>query len=88
MLRLRLRVAMYKVRTDQINVPFPALRVEAKSRVFSHEEAVEEAVAQLRKEAQEVMARTPSSAPKLLPAPVLRPTVGSAPRTASSDPRR
>ncbi|KAK3115001.1 hypothetical protein LTR53_006086 [Teratosphaeriaceae sp. CCFEE 6253] len=84
LLKLRLRVAMYKVRTDQVNVPFSRLRVDAKgldwdnpgdSQKQATGEAVEEAVAQLRREAQERVSKVDvRPVPKLLPAPVLLPT--------------
>lgn len=76
-LRLNLRVAMYKVRTNQVDVPFAELEWRSPARV-----AVEEAVAKLRREAFEVQARdearrrlsSANEVPKLLPAPTLRPT--------------
>lgn len=79
LLKLRLRVAMYKVRTNQVAVPFPELHVESDASRNSTQQAIEDAVAQLRKEAQEVLAREPSqpSYPTLLPAPVLQPTAYS-----------
>lgn len=79
LLKLRLRVAMYKVRTNQIDVPFTDLEVPqipGSAKSFTAQ-AVEDAVAQLRREAQEVNARQPLAYPKLLPAPVLRPTAYS-----------
>lgn len=79
MLKLHLRVAIYKVRTNQIEIAFTDLRVpQHHETAKSHTaKAVEDAVAQLRREAQEVNARQPPSHPKLLPAPILRPTVYS-----------
>ena len=79
LLKLRLRVAMYKVRTNQIDVPFTNLRVpQVPQTPKSHmAQVVEDAVAQLRREAQEVNARQLSAVPKLLPAPILRPTAYS-----------
>lgn len=80
-LRLRLRVAMYKVRTNQVNVPFDKLLVDDKkpdNRAMP--QAVEEAVAELRREAQEEMSRQSLNSkpiPKLLRAPVLLPTAYS-----------
>ena len=70
---------MFKVRTNQIDVPFISLQVpdRPKSPRSLTAQAVEEAVAQLRREAQEVMARQPTSIPKLLPAPILKPTAYS-----------
>lgn len=87
-LRLRLRVAMYKVRTNQVDVPFRNLQIQgsASGRVWRSptQEAVEEAVAELRKEALEVRAREEAKrqqraeeVPKLLPAPTLKPTAYS-----------
>ncbi|KAK3640159.1 hypothetical protein LTR56_005571 [Elasticomyces elasticus] len=101
-LRLRLRVAMYKVRTNQISTPFSRLRVpdpssNAKTRTVygrplsaylrvakddnlakATAEAVEEAVAELRREAQALYpppSHPTKEAPKLLGAvPVLLPT--------------
>ncbi len=79
LLKLRLRVAMYKVRTNQIDIPFTNLRVpQIPQTTRSHTaQAVEDAVAQLRREAQEVNARQLSAVPKLLPAPILKPTAYS-----------
>ena len=87
MLRLRLRVAMYKVKTGQTDVPFSRLRVEVdrKDRHDSRDspnratnEAVESAVAELRREAQKSLASFNNRPiPKLLPAPVLLPTAYS-----------
>ena len=79
MLKLRLRVAMYKVRTNQIEVPFTDLKPQDHSRVPSKPSAedVEDAIAALRKEAQQVLERQRNSYPKLLPAPVLKPTAYS-----------
>ena len=76
LLKLRLRVAIYKVRTNQIDVPFADLRIpqSAKSQTA---QAVEDAVAQLRREAQEANARQLEAIPKLLPAPILKPTAYS-----------
>ena len=96
MLKLRLRVAMYKVRTNQINIPFDRLKVQGEEpprRAQTTPEAVEEAVAQLRREAQAQLDRdreraaqrqllngkrlTHQTYPKLLPAPILKPTAYS-----------
>lgn len=75
-LRLRLRVAMYKVRTNQIDVPFRDLRVEGRSGAPAKPSAeeIKAAVAALRKEAQDISERRPTAPRRLLPAPVLRPT--------------
>lgn len=77
MLRLRLRVAMYKVRTNQVNASFADLDAKERSRVMSKQDAIEQAVAQLRREAQEIASRPARTLPKLLPGPVLRPTAYS-----------
>lgn len=78
MLRLRLRVAMYKVRTKQTEVPFTDLIVEDQSPQAKAQRAADEAVEELRREAREVAARQPRPpVPKLLPAPVLLPTAYS-----------
>ena len=77
MLKMYLRVAMYKVRTNQVDVPFSQLHVERRPRKPSTREAVEEAVAQLRKEAQEAILRHQAPVPKLLDGPVLLPTAYS-----------
>ena len=78
---------MYKVRTNQVGVPFAELLVEEnreRARAQSRQDAVEEAVAELRREAQEKMLQQQetqacdrASIPTLLPAPVLRPTAYS-----------
>lgn len=70
---------MYKIRTNQIGTPFSDLKVADQPTLTPTQLAVEEAVAQLRREAQEVVARRPQShiTAKLLPAPVLRPTAYS-----------
>lgn len=57
MLRLRLRVAMFKVRTGQVEVPFQELRTEEERSREREQDAIEEAVAQLRREAFEVQER-------------------------------
>lgn len=83
MLRLRLRVAMYKVRTNQIHTPFSELKVEGdeerqvEERHKATSEAVEEAVASLRREAQARMPTDIPTVPKLQPGPVLKPTAYS-----------
>ena len=86
MLRLRLKVAMYKVRTNQIDVPFEELQVEESEKAArsARQEAVEEAVAQLRREAFEIQARDEArrqqraeDVPRLLHGPVLKPTAYS-----------
>lgn len=89
LLKLRLKVAMYKVETNQTHLPFQQLKhdghdIDGKAT----DEAVEEAVAQLRREAQLIQHRRllassttndeqQQPVPKLLPAPLLRPTAYS-----------
>ncbi|KAI6866023.1 hypothetical protein KC338_g4520 [Hortaea werneckii] len=92
LLKLRLRVAMYKVQTNQTHLPFESLTHAGRDvdgRATS--EAVEEAVAQLKREAylkQEQQRQrqaeqestnppTDQPVPRLLPAPVLKPTAYS-----------
>ena len=79
MLKLRLRVALYKVRTNQIDVPFAELLVEDRQwKARQTHDAIEEVVAALRQEAQQVSKHElNSSVPRLLPAPVLKPTAYS-----------
>lgn len=80
LLKLRLRVAMYKVQTNQVDIPFSDLQTETdrlRAEAGRQQTAVEEAVAELRREAQEVMNRQPRSIPKLMTAPILRPTAYS-----------
>lgn len=79
LLRLRLQVAMYKVRTNQIDTRFVDLR-ENDRKPTTTAAAVEEAVAQLKREAQEVAERDrnrAAAAGKLLPGPLLQPTAYS-----------
>lgn len=69
---------MYKVQTNQIAVPFTELHVEDQSPQAKAQRAADAAVEELRREAREVAARQPPQpVPKLLPAPVLRPTAYS-----------
>ncbi|KAI7154481.1 hypothetical protein KC343_g10760 [Hortaea werneckii] len=92
LLKLRLRVAMYKVQTNQTHLPFESLTHAGRDvdgRATS--EAVEEAVAQIKREAYlkqeqqrqrqaEQETTNPSTdqpVPRLLPAPVLKPTAYS-----------
>jgi hypothetical protein len=83
-LQLRLRVAMYKIRTNQVHVPFAELQVEQDERLeeMNHRrvnEAVEEAVATMRREAMESLERerNRNPAPTLIPGPLLHPTAYS-----------
>ncbi|KAI7226980.1 hypothetical protein KC330_g8601 [Hortaea werneckii] len=98
LLKLRLRVAMYKVQTNQTHLPFESLTHAGRDvdgRATS--EAVEEAVAQLKREAylkqeqqqqqrqreqQSTDASNDQPVPKLLPAPVLKPTAYSSRQVA------
>ena len=81
MLKLMLRVAMFKVRTGQIGVPFAELQVNCtlpnslveKGSAFDRE-AIDKAVEELRTEAQQ---RLPKKVPKLMSVPVLKPTAYS-----------
>ncbi|CAK1355318.1 hypothetical protein CB0940_00946 [Cercospora beticola] len=93
LLKMRLQVAMYKVKTNQIHVPFDELRENTLSQRQREYNEAEEAVAALRAEAQAKDAQRthahPSSA--LFPAPMLQPTDYSSrtiygPTLASSPP--
>ncbi|KAI6887434.1 hypothetical protein KC334_g15445 [Hortaea werneckii] len=92
LLKLRLRVAMYKVQTNQTHLPFESLTHAGRDvdgRATS--EAVDEAVAQLKREAylkqeqhqqrqreqESTDAPNDQPVPKLLPAPCLKPTAYS-----------
>nr|OQO22438.1 hypothetical protein B0A51_06236 [Rachicladosporium sp. CCFEE 5018] len=81
MLQLRLRVAMYKIKTNQVHVPFAQLKVNGQVPLGKSNTgvAVEAAVASLRREAQASMHLHPPAPmiPKLLPGPVLLPTAYS-----------
>ncbi len=66
LLRLRLRMAMYKVRTEQVGKPFAQLEESSIPRETTYEQTVAEAVADLRREAMEVLARDAGS---LIPEP-------------------
>jgi hypothetical protein len=81
-LRLRLQVAMYKIRTNQVNVPFAELQIDNDERAEGMNrhrvsEAVEAAVATMRREAMESMPRSTYPAPTLIPGPLLYPTAYS-----------
>lgn len=76
-LMLRLRVAMYKVRTNQIGVPLEELRLEGEDRPWSAPPTAEEVVAERRRAAYLDDSVLPEPIPKLLPAPTLRPTAYS-----------
>lgn len=79
LLKLRLKVAMYKIRTNQIDIPFSQLHLD-EPQPKSTSQAVEEAVAQLRREAQEIVAKSSCSSikqtgrPLLHNIPLLKPT--------------
>lgn len=73
---------MYKIRTNQVNVPFAQLEVVEDERTKEMNQrrvskAVEEAVATMRREAMERMPRHHEPAPKLIPGPPLYPTAYS-----------
>ncbi|KAM0719884.1 hypothetical protein Q7P37_004019 [Cladosporium fusiforme] len=81
-LRLRLQVAMYKIKTNQIHVPFAELQIERDEHAEASSrrrvnEAVEEAVATLRREAMERMPQKQGPTPTLIPGPLLHPTAFS-----------
>ena len=81
-LRLRLKVAMFKVRTNQVDVPFGELHVggpqppQPPPGLSLRQEVIDETVARLRHEAQEAQPRH-DHVPALRPAPVLLPTAYS-----------
>lgn len=81
-LRLRLQVAMYKIKTNQIHVPFAELQIARDEHAQASNrrrvnEAVEEAVATLRREAMESMPEKQGPTPTLIPGPLLHPTAFS-----------
>jgi hypothetical protein len=88
LLKLRLQVAMYKVRTNQVNVPFEELGVDEETESLEEmtrsptpeiEESVEDMVARRRREAQSLslFPDTQQAIPKLGAAPMLLPTAFS-----------
>jgi hypothetical protein len=88
LLKLRLQVAMYKVRTNQIDVPFDELCVDDETECLEEmtpsstpeiEESVEDMVARRRREAQSSSLLPDAQQPvlKLSSAPVLLPTAFS-----------
>jgi hypothetical protein len=73
---------MYKIRTNQVNVPFAQLQIEKDERTEEMNrnrvsEAVEAAVATMRREAMDSMPRSTHPAPMLIPGPLLYPTAYS-----------
>jgi hypothetical protein len=73
---------MYKIRTNQVHIPFAELQIENDERaeeMNKHRvnEAVEAAVATMRREAMESMPRSTYPAPTLIPGPLLYPTAYS-----------
>jgi hypothetical protein len=73
---------MYKIRTNQVNVPFAELQNEHDERTEEMNrhrvsEAVEAAVATMRREAMDSMPRSTYPAPTLIPGPLLYPTAYS-----------
>jgi hypothetical protein len=88
LLKLRLQVAMYKVRTNQVNVPFDELLVDDETECLEEttrsptpemDESIEDMVARRRREAQSLslLTSTQQSIPKLTSAPLLLPTAFS-----------
>ena len=77
LLQLRLRVAMFKVRTNQTSVPFADLQVEVVSDDHGRSNTARSSPALARKDVipSVSLGRGPMS--MLLPAPVLRPTANS-----------
>lgn len=77
---------MYKIRTNQVNVPFAELQIEGEQRNAEEEatrsrhrvnEAVEAAVATMRREAMDSIPRSTCPPPMLIPGPLLYPTAYS-----------
>lgn len=91
LLKLRLRVAMYKVRTNQVGIPFDELEVDDEvespkshngRNLFPHcinttDESIEDLVAARKREAQSTTLTGLAPVPKLLPGPLLLPTAYS-----------
>lgn len=83
---------MYKIRTNQVHIPFSQLQMEQDQRTEEENRsrvsaAVEEAVATMRREAMESMPRNHNyPAPTLMPAPVLFPTAYSSRTIQQPDP--
>jgi hypothetical protein len=96
-LKLRLQVAMYKIRTNQVNVPFAELQIEGEQRNAEEEtkrnrhrvnEAVEAAVATMRREAMDNMPRSTGPPPMLIPGPLLYPTAYSSRMVEMPEPQQ
>lgn len=86
---------MYKIRTNQVNVPFAELQIEGETRNSEEEtkrsrhrvsEAVEAAVATMRREAMDRMPRSTGPPPMLIPGPLLYPTAYSSRMIQQPDP--
>lgn len=86
---------MYKIRTNQVNVPFAELQIEGEARNTEEEtkrsrhrvsEAVEAAVATMRREAMDSMPRSTGPPPMLIPGPLLYPTAYSSRMIQQPDP--
>lgn len=88
LLKLRLQVAMYKVRTNQVNIPFDELCVDDETQCLGEmtrsptpemEESVEDMVARRRRDAQllSLFGDSQHPIPKLTSAPLLLPTAFS-----------
>jgi hypothetical protein len=96
-LKLRLQVAMYKIRTNQVNVPFAELQIESEQKSAEEEtkrsrhrvnEAVEAAVATMRREAMDSMPRSTGPPPMLIPGPLLYPTAYSSRMVEMPEPQQ
>ena len=86
---------MYKIRTNQVNVPFAELQIEGEQRNAEEEairsrhrvnEAVEAAVATMRQEAMDSMPQNTCPPPMLIPGPLLYPTAFSSRMIQQPDP--
>lgn len=82
---------MYKIRTNQVNVPFAQLEIEQDQRAEEMSRhrvsaAVEEAVATMRREAMDSMPRNNYPTPTLIPGPLLYPTAFSSRTIQQPDP--
>lgn len=88
---------MYKIRTNQVNVPFAELQIEGEQRSAEEEtkrnrhrvnEAVEAAVATMRREAMDSMPRSTGPPPMLIPGPLLYPTAYSSRMVEMPEPQQ
>ena len=86
---------MYKIRTNQVNVPFAELQIEGEQKSAEEEatrnrhrvnEAVEAAVATMRREAMDSMPRSTCPPPMLMPGPLLYPGAFSSRMIEQPDP--